>query len=132
MTPPAPPHGFLPGGRHRARGPAKPVPRRVLVVCCLAGLLSGCASSDAGPGYYWQSVTGHLKLMHAARPVQDWLDDPATPPALQHKLQLQHRVQFQCPFVASPGIPAQSTAHLLPQLGDAAGQAPYLSLALLQ
>jgi predicted aminopeptidase len=71
----------------------KPVPWRVLVVCGLAGLLSGCASTDIGPGYYWQSVTGHLKLMHAARPVQEWLDDPSTPPALQQKLQLTQRIR---------------------------------------
>ena len=61
--------------------------------CLAAALLSGCASTDIGPGYYWQSVTGHLKLMHAARPVQGWLDDPATPPALQQKLLLTQRIR---------------------------------------
>jgi predicted aminopeptidase len=61
--------------------------------CLAAALLSGCASTDIGPGYYWQSVTGHLKLMHAARPVQNWLDDPATPPALQQKLLLTQRIR---------------------------------------
>ena len=93
MNPPAPLRAFPPGGRDRARGPAKPVPRHVLLAVCLAGWLSGCASTDIGPGYYWQSVTGHLKLMHAARPVQDWLADPATPPALQQRLQLTQRIR---------------------------------------
>ena len=73
--------------------PSSRLPRRVLMACFVAGWLSGCASTDAGPSYYWQSVTGHLKLMHAARPVQDWLDDPATPPALQQKLQLSQRIR---------------------------------------
>lgn len=135
MTPPAPPHGFLPGGRHRARGPAKPVPRRVLVVCCLAGLLSGCASSDAGPGYYWQSVTGHLKLMHAARPVQDWLDDPATPPALQHKLQLTQRIRTFA--VTELGLPDNASYRRYADLQRKAAvynvvAAPALSLRLQQ
>jgi predicted aminopeptidase len=63
---------------------------RVLVACFVAGCLSGCA---AGPGYYWQSVTGHLKLMSAARPVQEWIADPATPPALQQRLLLAQRIR---------------------------------------
>ena len=66
---------------------------RRAALCLAAGLLSGCASTDAGPGYYWQSVTGHLKLMHATRPVQAWIDDPATPPALQQKLLLAQRIR---------------------------------------
>ena len=66
---------------------------RVLLGWLAAGLLSGCAATDAGPGYYWQSVTGHLKLMHAARPVQDWIDDPVTPPALQQRLLLAQRMR---------------------------------------
>ncbi|MBL8390203.1 MAG: aminopeptidase [Hydrogenophaga sp.] len=68
-------------------------PRRVLAGLFAACLLSGCAATDAGPGYYWQSVTGHLKLMHAARPVQDWIDDPATPAPLQQKLALTQRIR---------------------------------------
>lgn len=48
--------------------------------------LSGCAGRLTGPGYYWQSVTGHLALMNAARPVSDWLRDPATPEPLRQRL----------------------------------------------
>jgi predicted aminopeptidase len=76
---------------------------RPLTWLCAAALLSGCASTDIGPAYYWQSVTGHLKLMGAARPVQQWIDDPATPPALQQKLLLAQRMrQFA---VSDLGLP---------------------------
>jgi predicted aminopeptidase len=51
--------------------------------------LSGCANM----GYYWQSVTGHLKIMQAARPVQDWLEQPETAPRLREKLELSQRIR---------------------------------------
>lgn len=113
----------------------KPVPRRVLVACCLAGVLSGCASTDAGPGYYWQSVTGHLKLMHAARPVQDWLDDPATPPALQEKLRLTQRIRSFA--VTELGLPDNASYRRYADLRRKAAvynvvAAPALSLRLQQ
>ena len=47
-------------------------------------MLTGCADTR----YYWQSVTGHLQLMQAARPVDDWLADRASPAALQQRLKL--------------------------------------------
>lgn len=55
--------------------------------------LAGCAGPTTGVGYYWQSVTGHLKLMEAARPLEDWIDDPATSEALRQRLQLAQRVR---------------------------------------
>lgn len=55
----------------------------------LLPLLGGCASL----GYYWQSVTGHLSLMQAARPIEDWLADEASPPALKQRLQLITRIR---------------------------------------
>ena len=60
--------------------------KRLMVVLCLllAGWLSGCADTR----YYGQSVAGHLQLMQAARPVDDWLADPATPAALTQRLRL--------------------------------------------
>jgi len=67
--------------------------RRVLAYLLVAGVLSGCASTDIGPSYYWQSVTGHLQLMRAAKPVQDWIDDPATSPELRQRLELAQRIR---------------------------------------
>lgn len=112
-----------------------PVPRRVLATLALALLMSGCASSDAGPGYYWQSVTGHLKLMHAARPVQDWLDDPTTPPALQQKLQLTQRIRTFA--VTELGLPDNASYRRYADLQRKAAvynvvAAPALSLRLQQ
>lgn len=40
------------------------------------------------PAYFSQSVRGHLAVMRAARPVDDWLTDPATSPALAERLRL--------------------------------------------
>ena len=51
--------------------------------------LSGCANL----GYYAQSVQGHVALLTAAKPVDDWLADPATPPALRERLQLSQRLR---------------------------------------
>lgn len=99
------------------------------------GVLSGCASTDAGPSYYWQSVTGHLKLMHAARPVQDWINDPATPPALQQKLLLAQRMRRFA--VTELGLPDNASYQRYADLQRRAAvynvvAAPELSLTLHQ
>ena len=70
-----------------------------LAVLAAAALLAGCADL----GYYWQSASGHLGLMRAARPVPQWLEDPATSEALKTKLALTQRIrQFA---VAELGLP---------------------------
>jgi predicted aminopeptidase len=43
--------------------------------------------------YYGQSIAGHLDLMQRARPVADWLADPATPGPLRERLQLAQRLR---------------------------------------
>jgi len=55
----------------------------------LLPLLAGCTSV----GYYWQSVSGHLSLMQAARPIEHWLAAEASPPALKQRLQLIARIR---------------------------------------
>lgn len=50
---------------------------------------SGCSTI----GYYAQSVTGHLNLVEAARPVPQWLADPATRPQLRARLELSQRIR---------------------------------------
>lgn len=52
-------------------------------------LLAGCSSL----GYYAQSVGGHLGVMQAARPVPDWLADPATPAPLRERLALSQQMR---------------------------------------
>ena len=56
----------------------------------LAALAAGGCSSI---GYYAQAVGGHLDLMHSARPVPEWLADPATPAPLRDRLALSQRVR---------------------------------------
>ena len=51
--------------------------------------LTGCANL----GYYWQSATGHLKMMSAAKPVEDWMADPQAPDRLKARLALSQRIR---------------------------------------
>ena len=50
---------------------------------------SGCSTL----GYYAQSARGHVELVAAARPVADWLADPATPAPLRARLELSQRIR---------------------------------------
>lgn len=52
-------------------------------------LTTGCSSV----GYLWQSAGGHLSLLHSARPVNDWVQDPQTDAALRERLQLSQRMR---------------------------------------
>jgi predicted aminopeptidase len=63
--------------------------RTALAAGMAALLLTGCASM----GYYWQSVSGHLQLLNAARPVADWLGDAQTPATLKTRLTLSQRIR---------------------------------------
>jgi predicted aminopeptidase len=52
-------------------------------------LASGCSTA----GYYAQAVHGHLALLTSAKPVPEWLADPATPQALKDRLALTQRIR---------------------------------------
>ena len=62
-----------------------------LVLAALATLCatSGCSSID----YLGQSASGHIRLLAAARPVQDAIADPTTPEALRKRLELTQRMR---------------------------------------
>jgi predicted aminopeptidase len=61
-----------------------------LMVAAAATLcLSGCANL----GYYWQSASGHLTLMAAARPVDEWLVDTQATDRLKIRLALAQRMR---------------------------------------
>ena len=64
------------------------IARLAAVLLAVVGL-SGCADL----GYYWQSVSGQVQVMAAARPVDDWLADPHTPAALKARLELSQRIR---------------------------------------
>jgi predicted aminopeptidase len=48
--------------------------------------LAGCSSMEDGPGFYWQSASGHLDMMRRARPLDEVLADPGTSDALRTRL----------------------------------------------
>ena len=60
----------------------------VLAAVILAAL-AGCADL----GYYWQSVSGHMQVLNAARPVDEWLGDEQTPAQLKARLALTQRIR---------------------------------------
>lgn len=64
---------------------------KALPALALAGtvLLTGCADL----GYYWQSASGHIGIMRAAKPVPEWLADPAVSAPLKAKLELTQRIR---------------------------------------
>ncbi len=71
-------------------GSQRVMARRSLALLLAAlGLLGGCAPLS----YLGQSLGGHLRLMQAARPVQDWLDDPALPAELRERLRLSQEIR---------------------------------------
>ena len=67
--------------------------RRAIKAAIVVGVaalgLAGCSSL----GYYWQSVSGHLQMLSAARPVDDWLADAQTPEQLKQRLLLSQRIR---------------------------------------
>ena len=62
---------------------------RLLPLLLSAGLLAGCSTA----GYYAQAIGGQLALMQAARPIDDWLRDPATPAPLKARLALAQQLR---------------------------------------
>ena len=63
--------------------------KSVLAASMAAALLAGCADLR----YYWQSASGHLGILNAARPVDDWLGDAQTPALLKSRLALAQRIR---------------------------------------
>ena len=65
----------------------------------LALTLSGCSSL----GYYVQAARGQWSLMSAARPIDDWLDDPTVSEELKRRLRLARQIrQFASRELAEP------------------------------
>lgn len=63
------------------------------VVAIAAAAAAFCLTGCSNLGYYWQSATGHLKIMSAAKPVEDWLEDGAIPQRLKARLALTQRIR---------------------------------------
>lgn len=52
-------------------------------------VLVGCADTR----YYWQSVSGHIQLMQAAKPIDQWLASAQTPTHLRERLVLAQSIR---------------------------------------
>lgn len=63
--------------------------RRRLLVLAMAAGLSGCADL----GYWSHSLGGHLRLIGAAQPVDDWLARPELQAGLRQRLLLSQRLR---------------------------------------
>jgi len=72
---------MLRDGLERAKGNWLTI-ARVAVIVVVASLAGGCANL----GYYLQAINGHLEVRALSRPIDDWLADPGTSPALREKL----------------------------------------------
>ncbi len=57
----------------------------------MSALLAGCAHANNPLDYYWQSLSGHVRLMWAASDIDSWLARPDTPPELREQLELAQR-----------------------------------------
>jgi len=76
---------------------------RSCLLLAAAWLLGGCAGTRESAAYYWQSVRGHLQLMHAAQPIDDWVARADTSTALRERLQLaQEARRFAVTALALP------------------------------
>jgi predicted aminopeptidase len=65
-----------------------------LATVAAAGVVAtACLSGCANLGYYWQSASGHLQVMRAAKPVDDWLAEEGTPERIKLKLALSQRIR---------------------------------------
>jgi predicted aminopeptidase len=93
--------------------------------------LSGCANL----GYYWQSATGHLKVMNAAKPIDEWLGDTQAPERLKSRLALSQRIRdFAVAELKLPDNPSYrryADLHRTAVVWNVVAAAPY-SLTLKQ
>ena len=77
-------------------------------------VLAGCADLR----YYWQSVHGHVQLMQAAAPLEDWLQRPDLAAPLRTRLLLAQRARSFA--VAELGLPDNASYQRYAELHRAA------------
>ena len=64
--------------------------RHLLMAAAAAGLLASCTSLN----YYSQAAQGQYALLSDARPIDDWLLDPATSPKLRTRLASARQIRL--------------------------------------
>jgi predicted aminopeptidase len=63
--------------------------RSLLAAAAGAALLASCSTLN----YYSQAAQGQLELLSDAKPIDDWLADPATNPKLRHRLETARQIR---------------------------------------
>ncbi len=76
--------------RSERRRPAAPAG---VALGLLLVALGGCANLSDGPGYYWQSMIGHLDVMRRAQPLDALIADPSTDAALRARLERAREIR---------------------------------------
>lgn len=92
---------------HRPGLPAGPRARWLLAG--LAALVLGLSVGCTQIGYYAQAVQGQTSLLWHARPVEEWLQDPALDPKLRIRLQQAHAIREFA--VRELGLPQNGSYH---------------------
>ena len=64
-------------------------PARLLAASILAAAIGGCAQLS----YYAQAAQGQYSLWSDARPIEDWMGDPATDPKLKARLEKARQIR---------------------------------------
>lgn len=100
----------------RGRQPPGQVIRwwRLLILAIAGALLAGCSTL----GYYGQAIGGHLSIMAAAKPVDEWLQNPDTPAPLKQRLELVERMRAFA--VTALDLPDNASYHRYADLHRAA------------
>jgi predicted aminopeptidase len=104
---------------------------RLLAVVAASWLLAGCSTLS----YYGQAIGGHLSIMAAAKPVDEWLQDPDTPEPLKQRLERAEQIRSFA--VTALDLPDNASYHRYADLHRAAAvwnvaAAPVDSLDLKQ
>ncbi|TFY99656.1 aminopeptidase [Ramlibacter rhizophilus] len=80
---------------------------RLVALSLAAALGLGACASGTDLGYVWQSASGHLAMLNAARPVPDWVVDGQSPDKLKERLALsQHIRRFASRELKLPDNPS--------------------------
>lgn len=88
---------------------------RWVVLLIFVGTTSGCASGMEGIGYYWQSISGHVALMNAARPVNEVLGDGTV--SAEHRRKLRYAKAARAFASAELGLPDNNSYRQYSDIG---------------
>lgn len=83
---------MVPGSTQRFAIPLQPTGRRWILAAVLVAFVIASASCSTA-GYYAQAFQGHFALLAAAKPIPDWLEDPAAPDDLKRRLQRAQKMR---------------------------------------